>query len=642
MALLAGNKLKKSFAQRILFEDVSFEIQPKDRIGLIGANGTGKTTLLKILLGLEQADEGQVYQSRETTIGCLEQTPDLDMDKSVYDVTLSVFAPLLEMEQTLIGMEAQMQSAKGDALTALIEKQHRLQDRFEQEGGLTCKSRVRATLLGLGFTKEELDKPIGVLSGGQLNKVMLSRVLLSGSNLLFLDEPTNHLDVEAVEWLEGFLVGYPGAFLVISHDRYFLDRVTNRTMELKNGRMYTTKGNYSRHVELRSTEAEIALRHYRNTQREIKRIYGIVEQQRRWNRERNIRTAESKLKQIDRLKATLVEPEQETDNIRFSFRAKEPGGNEVLLGKGLKKSFDGKTLFENTELLLRKNERVFLLGPNGCGKTTLLKMLIGREPYEAGNAVLGAKVEAAYYEQNMRSLHPDNTVEEEIWNAYPKLGKTEVRNALAAFLFRGDGEVSKPIRLLSGGERARVQLLKLMLSGANLLLLDEPTNHLDIASLEALENALEDYGGTLLIVTHDRYLVNRLADRTLYMQKDGLIESIGGYGDLLSELDRRKSESACENREQKKPNDYKAQKERQSAINKATGAVTRAEAQIKKAEEAIRLQEQALSLCASDYVKAGALSAKIDTMKEELGRLYEKWEQAEERLSQLTAQTKEE
>jgi len=643
MAILAVQKLKKSFGERDLFTDVTFEIGVKDRIGLVGANGTGKTTLFRILQGEEPADGGSIYKSRETVIGCLEQTADVDLKRSLYETVLEVFQDLLKIEEELQTVTRLLVGAQEPELSRLIQRQQQLQDRYEQQGGLTCRSRTRAALLGLGFREGELSQPVGVLSGGQLKKAMLARVLLSGANLLLLDEPTNHLDIAAVEWLEGFLLSYPGAFIVISHDRYFLDKVTNTTLELSNARIFSTKGNYSTHVERRSTAQEIARRHYRNTQREIKRIYGIVEQQRRWNRERNIRTAESKLKQIERLKATLVEPEREEKGIRFTFSAKEPSGNEVLAGKNLKKSFGEKLLFQDTELLLRRNECVFLLGPNGCGKTTLLKMLMGKVPPDQGSTVLGARVEPAYYEQNMRSLNPANTVFEEIVNAYPKLTITQARNALAAFLFQGDTAVEKPISLLSGGEQARIQLLKLMLSGANLLLLDEPTNHLDIASREALENALEEYGGTLFVVTHDRYLVNRLADRVLYMTQDGLIESIGGYDDLVTLLSQQQNTAQQEQKTvHPKQNDYKAQKERQSAINRAKGALQRAEESVAQKEAEIAALEEKLAAVAADYVEAGKLSRSIEEQKRCLEERYAAWEQAEEALERLMEENKEE
>jgi len=474
------------------------------------------------------------------------------------------------------------------------------------------------------------------MSGGERNKAQLAKLLLSGAELLLLDEPTNHLDIQSVTWLEDFLKSYAGAFIVISHDRYFLDRVTNRTLEIKNGRLTATNGNYSRHVELMSTRNEILRRHYANQKKEIHRLEGVVEQQRRWGQAHNFITAEAKLKQIERLKAELVAPEKDTSSIHFKFSAKEAGGNDVLMCEELSKSYD-KPVFKNASMHIRKGERVFLLGPNGCGKTTLMKIIMGLERQDSGTVRLGAKVQPGYYEQTMTSLDPNSTALEEIHNAYPRMDLTQVRSALAAFLIRGD-EVFNEIGALSGGEKARIQLLKLMLSGANLLLLDEPTNHLDISSREALEAALEDYEGTMLIITHDRYLVNRMADRILYMEEDGLTEYIGGYDDYLEAIARRPQPPAeAASPKAEKPNSYKAQKERQSILNRAAGAVRRAEERIAAAEQELEDINQKLAspAVASDYVKSAELAKKADDKQAEIDALYSQWEQAQQALDEL-------
>ena len=643
MPVLAAHHLKKSFVERLLFSDVTFEINEKDKVGLVGVNGCGKTTLFRILLGQEQPDEGSVYKNRGMRVVSMAQSIE-DTEQSVYDATLAVFAPLMELEAAMEQVNAALEHAEENELDALIRRQHSLRERYEDGGGLTFRSRTRAALLGLGFTEEELSKPLSIMSGGERNKAQLARVLLSGANLLLLDEPTNHLDIDSIAWLEEYLRGYAGAFIVISHDRYFLDAVTNRTMEIKNTRFFLSEGNYTRHAELMADEQEMLRRKYLNTQKEIRRIESIIEQQRRWGQERNFITAASKQKQVERLRATLVAPERDTEGIRFRFHADEVGGNDVLIAEGLSKAYE-TPLFHGVDLHVRKGERVFLLGPNGCGKTTLLRILMRKERPDSGSFYFGAKVRPGYYEQHMTGLHNELSALAEVREAYPRMDDTEIRTALAAFLFRGD-DVHKELGLLSGGERARVQLLKLMLSGANLLLLDEPTNHLDIASREALERALEEYDGTMLIVTHDRYLADRLADRILYMTGEGVEEYIGGYTEFLSERARRAALAAERTPaapEQEaaaaapKQNDYRARKERQSALNRAAGEVRRAEERIAAAEEEIAALEAELALpeIASDYKKAGELSRTVDEKRRALETLYQKWEEAQARLEEL-------
>ncbi len=636
MALLSVQKLAKSFGERSLFSDVSFDVEKKDHIGLIGANGMGKSTLFRMLEGNMRPDSGGIHKAKLLRIRTLEQLPSLAPGQSVYDLALEVFAPLLAMEQELNELAAEFLKPEANHAD-LVRRQNTLQERYQDEGGLTCRSRAQAALRGLGFSEEELFLPATALSGGQLNKVMLARVLLCEADLLLLDEPTNHLDILAVEWLESYLKAYTGAFIVISHDRYFLDQITGKTMELCEAGFFVSPGNYSRHVELRMSEKEFAMRKYKNTQKEIRRIYGIVEQQRRWNRERNIKTAESKLKQIEKLKATLIEPEKEDASIRFSFHAAEPGGNDVLLVNGLGMAYGEKRLFDSVDMQVRKGERVFLLGPNGCGKTTLLNILSGRQAPVKGDSMLGAGVRLEYYEQNMRGMREENTVLQEVWDAYPRLNRTDIHSALAAFLFRGD-EVYKTIGVLSGGERARVQLLKLMLSGANLLLLDEPTNHLDIASKEALEKALEDFEGALLVVTHDRYLVNRLADRVLFMDSNGVRETIGGYDAFLQALAERPGEVAAE--KERPQNEYSLKKSRQVELARMRGRVSALEKEV--AEEESRIAELAELLAQpavmQDYQQAGELSAEIERKRADLEGLFAKWEQAAGEMETLRAE----
>ncbi len=638
MPLLGIHNLKKSFVERLLFEDISFEVDANDHIGFVGVNGCGKSTLFRILLGEEPYDSGSIYVSSETKIGSMQQKVSND-DISLYDYTLEVFSELISIESELDSIAASLSENGPDE--KLILRQQRLHDRYYSLEGTTFRARTRSTLLGLGFTEDELSRSIRTFSGGQKNKAQLARLLLSDSNLMLLDEPTNHLDIASIEWLENFLNAYRGAFIVISHDRYFLDKVTNRTIELKDRKLFISKGNYSRHMELRSTARELEMRQFLRTKKEIKRIEGIVEQQRRWGQAHNFITAASKQKQADRLKETLVEPERDSASIHFHFTAKEVSGNDVLVAKQLSKSFDGKCVFKNVDMLIKKGEKVFLLGDNGSGKTTLLNILSSRIRPSSGAFYLGAHVEAAYYEQTLTPSDPDISVLNDVWDKYyTTMTRAEVCNALAAFLFRGD-DVNKPLGLLSGGELARVQLLKLMLTRCNLLFLDEPTNHLDITSREALESALEEYNGTMLIVTHDRYLVNRLADRILRMTPNGLEEYIGGYDDYIEALSRKEQNGTeAEKNLSRNAIDYREKKQQQSLINRTKGERERAEKAVVKAEAELKAleEEQASPAYAADYKKAVELSAKADRLRQELEKLYKNWEEAEKRLSELTGE----
>lgn len=465
----------------------------------------------------------------------------------------------------------------------------------------------------------------------------MGRLLLAQTNLLLLDEPTNHLDIPSVEWLEEYLQEYNGAVIVISHDRYFLDRVTNRTMELKNGHLYITAGNYSRHKEQRERDREIELKHYRSTMQEIRHVEENIALLKQWNREKSIRQAESRQHRLDRLREGLVDPEKDSDVLRFTFEAAQVSGNEVLTARSLSKAFD-RPLFHNADLDMMRGERVFLLGPNGCGKTTLLKMLAGRLATDSGFIRLGAKVSIGYYDQVQQGLDEKKTALQELWDAYPHKTETELRCAMAAFLFRGD-DVFKPIGVMSGGERARLLLLKLMLAGDNFLLLDEPTNHLDIASCEALEEALSDYDGTILAVSHDRYFINRMAGRVLALTPDG-IEQVGGDYDAYAAARRVAQAAPPVPVKAPSANTYKQRKERESAIRRLTTAVRRAEEAVTALEEEIASLSAQLEdpATAADYEKLTAITATLHEKNEALAAQMEVWEQTQLELEELTAE----
>ncbi len=635
MARLAVQQLDKYFGERALFTGLSFEIGDRDKIGLVGDNGCGKSTLLRILTGEEPSDGGSVVKYRDTAIGYMEQHTCQDATRTLWDEVQSVFAPVMAVEQELAAVNVAL--SQGAPTPELLERQHTLRERFEDMGGLYYKSRVRATLLGLGFPESAFTTPVGVLSGGQRSKAAMGRLLLAQTNLLLLDEPTNHLDIPSVEWLEEYLQEYAGAVVVISHDRYFLDRVTTRTMELKNGRLYDTAGNYSYHKEKREKDREIEAKHYKTAMQEIRHIEENITLLKQWNREKSIKQAESRQKRVDRLREDLVDPEKDNATIAFAFDIRTVSGNEVLVAENLSKAFD-RPLFRNVKLDLRRGERLFLLGPNGCGKTTLLKILSDRLPADSGFVRPGAKVTFGYYDQVQQGLDGKKTALQELWDAYPQKTETQLRCALAAFLFRGD-EVFKPIGVMSGGERARLLLLKLMLAGDNLLLLDEPTNHLDIASREALEDALKDYEGTILAVSHDRYFINKMASRVVQLTPDGL-ETAGADYDAYAALHRQPAAPPTFTEKPVKVNDYKLRKERESAIRRLTTAVRRAEEAVASLEEEIAALTARLESpeTAADYETLTALTAELDEKNDALLTAMENWEQLQLELEQLTAE----
>lgn len=625
MTIFAAHNLAKHFGERVLFSDVTFDIQEHDKIGLVGDNGCGKTTLFRMLTGDLASDAGTVVCPRDTRIGYMEQHVGTSGSRTLWDEVESVFAPVIALEQELAQITARLSAAEaGNA--ALIERQQLLQEQFEAAGGLYYKSRVRAVLVGLGFDEAAFSQPVSTLSGGQKSKAAMGRLLLSDSQLLLLDEPTNHLDIPSVEWLEDFLRAYTGAVVVISHDRYFLDRVTNRTLELCGGRLYATNGSYSAHRAAREKDREIAAKHYKTATREIKRIEDNITLLKQWNREKSIRTAESKQKAVDRLKAQLEIPEEEQDTIRFDFTARYTSGNEVLVAEDLSMGFGGHTLFQNVSFQIRRGERVFLLGPNGCGKTTLLRILNGQLPPQTGYFRLGSKVTVGYYDQTQAGVDVEKTALDEVWASYPDMTQTELRNALAAFLFRGDA-VFKKVGLLSGGERARLLLLKLMLARDNLLLLDEPTNHLDISSREALEDALSGYDGTIFIVSHDRYFINRMADRVLRMTADGCQSFPGNYDAYIEKF--REEAPTEETPKPAKENTYKLRKEQEAARRRLATRIRRNEEAIAQAEDAIAALHTQLESpeVSADYNRILEVSAELEQQNAALESLMEEWEQ---------------
>ncbi len=632
MAILTVNDVTVSFGEETILEGITLEMQKGEHIGLVGVNGSGKTTLFKTLTGEYTPDTGSVIFAKDCTPGYMEQHVCRDFEKTAFEEVMTVFAPLLEMEKELESLSSKLsQNPPEQEMEALILRQTELNDRFVDGGGLTCRSRARSALLGLGFTEEQIQNRVGVLSGGQKAKLQLAKMLLGGANLLLLDEPTNHLDIQSVEWLEDFLKNYPHAYVVISHDRYFLDKVTSRTLELQGKHLESYKGNYTRYLALKEEKRLAMQRVYESTQKEIKRIEGIIEQQRRWNQERNYVTIASKQKSIDRLEATLEKPEDDPDSIRFQFHASRRSGDDVLTAQGLSLAFGEAPLFENVDIEIKRGEKIFLIGPNGCGKTSLFKILLGQYRQDEGEVRLGEGVDLGYYEQAQLSLHDNKAVIDEIWDIHPQMTQTEIRSALAIFLFKGE-DVFKPVGALSGGERARVLLLKLMLSRANFLLLDEPTNHLDIGSCEALEEALSGYDGTLFVVSHDRYLINRLADKVYALTPQGAELYLGNYDAYLEKREAR--QAIAEKKAAPKQNLYKQRKERDAELRKKRAALRRLETEIEENDGAVSELEKSLENpdIAADYEAVARISQEIAELREKADALLMQWTALSEEL----------
>jgi len=642
MAILTVSNLSKMFIERVLFENVSFHLEKGDKVGLIGANGVGKTTLFKMITGQEPPTSGGITKEKGAVVGYMEQHSCSTPDRCVYNELLSIFQPLTDAEKRLDEITYLLENHIGDHDT-LISEQFYLRERFERDGGLTYVSRTRSALTGLGFSENEFDMPTEKLSGGQRSKLCLAKLLLSGADILLLDEPTNHLDISAVNWLESFIKEYRGTVLTVSHDRYFLDAVTNKTLEIEHGRSQLYTGSYSVFMEKKRKQREILIQQYNNQIKEIQRIEGIIEQQKRWGREHNFITAESKQKQVDRLKSELVIPDGELDEVHFSFNAKCTSGDDVLICEQLSKSFGEKHLFSDVSFHIRRGEKVFILGENGCGKTTLFKILQRKYEQDYGSIIFGANVETGYFDQVQADLHLNKSALNEVWDEYPFMTETEVRTALGRFLFKGD-TVFRTLREMSGGERARIALLKLMLKGSNFLLLDEPTNHLDTSFREQLENALMNYDGTMLIISHDRYFINKLADRILVLSDNGVTEYLGGYDYYIEKSGQTFNKSIFSSIDKKgektkKQNDYNIKKQKQADLRKAKTRLKKCEDEIAEAEQEIEQTQNLLEApeISSDYENILIHTNRLNELNEKLELLYTQWEELSHQLELLEA-----
>ena len=643
MLAITVNELGVSFGARDIFKKISFALEENDKLGIIGTNGCGKSTLFKVILGELEPSSGNVFIAKNKTIGILTQDCAFEISdlvgRSALEQMYAAFPELIRMEEKLSALEEKMALCTDSAEhIKLSDEYHGLYTRFESLGGLDYKSRCAGILLKMGFDERALALDVDKLSGGQRTRLALSKQLCREPDLLLLDEPTNHLDIETVQVLESYIKNYKKCVLIISHDRYFLDQVTNKTLAMEFGEAKLYNGNYTQSMKQRDIDREIAEKHYINQQREIARQEAYIAQQRAWNRERNIIAAESRQKMLDKM-VKLERPKEAPKPVKIKFRQAIPSGNEVLRVEGLAKSFGEKKLFENMSFLIKKSERVFVIGKNGSGKSTLLKMLVGECDLTAGIIEAGYNVEIGYFDQQNQNLTESNSVLDELWNAYPEKREFEIRSALARFKFNQE-DCEKNVSMLSGGERARLTLAKLILSPMNLLILDEPTNHLDIMSREALEAALEEFEGTILIVSHDRYLVNKLATRIIEIDNENTTGAsyidypVFTVGNAFAEFTNHKTSHtvAPPSREAEKAptaqkEDFLARKKQASDARKEQKRIENLKREQEKIEKELEQIEAALfGEAATDYKKAAELTAKKDALEERLMEIYEELE----------------
>ena len=624
--------LSLSFGAETVLENVSFALNEGDKLGIIGVNGAGKSSLFAMITGKYQPTSGEVFISKGKTVGILEQNIEYDSSRTILDEAINTFSDLLETEKELENLRAVSEQTGSEADA---KRYADCQESFTSGGGYEFRGRCRGILKKLSLPEALWDKPVSSLSGGQKTRLSLACLLLRDPDIILLDEPTNHLDTDALFWLESYLKASRKTILVISHDRYFLDSVVNRILEIENKKSRIWNGNYTGYVNQKAIDREIQERHYVNQQREIKRIEAYIGQQRRWNRERNIIAAESRQKLLDKMER-VERPEALPDRIRMTFDSSGESGNDVMSVRGLAKSYPGKVLFDSVSFEVKKHDRLFICGKNGCGKSTLIKILAGRISPDKGFASLGYNVKIGYYDQENQDLHPNNTVIDELWNAYPTMTETTVRNALALFLFRGD-DISKKVSVLSGGEKARLTLARLMLSKMNLLILDEPTNHLDINSREVLENALSGFDGTIIAVSHDRYFINKLATRILDFGAESehhLFAFEGGYGEYL---DYRRRYLTSPEEEAKKDAVVTASKEQYLNAKREQAEIRKSERRLKNLKDGIAATESRISeigeemtVCDPyDHVKLAGLEKEQTELEDRLLSMYEELDAVE-------------
>lgn len=630
--ILACQSISKSYGINKILNNVSFHIEDKEKIAIVGINGSGKTTLLKIIMGEETPDSGQVIINRDTTIGYLSQHQDISFDNTIYNEMLDTKKYILEMEEKIRQLELEMKHTEGEELKKILETYNRLSSRYDMENGYAYESEIAGVLKGLGFDKSDYDRHINTLSGGQKMRIALGRLLLTRPDIIVLDEPTNHLDVNSTAWLEGFLASYSGSVIIVSHDRYFIDKIATKIIEIDNSEGIVYHGNYTYYSKKRAEIRASRMKAYLNQQAEIKHQEEVIAKLKQFNREKSIKRAESREKMLNKIEV-LDKPEEVMSKMRLSLSPSVESGGDVLTITELSKSFGQNTLFSNLDMEIKRGEHVALIGDNGTGKTTILKIINRIIPKDGGSIVLGSRVRIGYYDQEHQVLSLHKTIFEEISDSYPDLNNTKIRNVLAAFLFTGE-DVFKKISDLSGGERGRVSLAKLMLSPANFLILDEPTNHLDIQSKEILEDALRNYSGTVLFVSHDRYFINSVSTRIIELRDKTVYNFIGNYDyyenhrDLIYQSSSHTAPDISEVTKDTSGKDaYQKNKEEQARLRKQANDLKKTESKISETEAAIEAIDAEINdpVNATNPVKLSELSAKKEALDTELIQLYEKY-----------------
>lgn len=636
--ILACRQLHKAYGIDVILEKITFHIEEREKAAIVGVNGAGKTTLFKVLTGEISADGGEFYLKKDASLGYLAQNIQIESNRTIYEEMLSVFEKIIQTEANLRELENEMGGLSGQALADKMEEYAALQHYFEQNDGYSYQSRLKGVLKGLGFADNDFNRPMNQLSGGQKTRVHLAKLLLSKPDVLLLDEPTNHLDIASIEWLEDFLRTYPGSVLIISHDRYFLDRIVTKVIEIENKKSTIYNGNYSFYWQQKEINREIQQKAYDMQQKEIKHQEDVIRTLRSFNREKSIKRAESREKALDKMER-IDRPDALPDQMRLTLTPFLTSGNDVLHAENLSKSYGGQKVFQNVSFDVKRSDKVAIIGPNGVGKSTLFRMLLKEVSSDSGLIRFGTNVFVGYYDQEQAKLDETKTIFQEISDSYPTLTQGQIRNMLAAFVFTGD-DVFKPISALSGGEKGRVSLAKIMLSKANLLMLDEPTNHLDMFSKEVLESALNRYEGTVIYISHDRYFINKTAEKILELTPDGVILYNGNYDYYLekkAERARNEAEKALQNPQKAAAtpaqpisdtkNDWLKQKEQQAAERKLANKIAKLEKEIEETEAAIAKADEDMAACGTDYSKANEIFAEKTKLEEKLEGLYEEWEE---------------